>query len=49
MLFILSPIGERIRHETATMDANETENFKTFYYKQTVDHFNYRLESYTTF
>ena len=45
----LSPIEERIRHEAAAMDANETGDFKTFYYRQTVDHFNYRPDSYTTF
>ncbi|KAJ1388976.1 Peptidase S28 [Sesbania bispinosa] len=44
----LSPIAE---WETTLHDpvAIRTEDVKTFYFKQVLDHFNYRPESYTTF
>lgn len=32
-----------------TVSVNLSENFQTFFYPQTLDHFNYRPESYTTF
>ncbi|XP_054816811.1 uncharacterized protein LOC129316416 isoform X2 [Prosopis cineraria] len=47
----LSPIGDITLHDTAALTADDTDtgDLKTFYYKQTLDHFNYRPESYTTF
>ncbi|KAI4322347.1 hypothetical protein L6164_022051 [Bauhinia variegata] len=46
----LSPIGETpILHHPAALAGNYTQDFQTFYYRQTLDHFNYRPESYTTF
>ncbi|KAE8037534.1 hypothetical protein FH972_010116 [Carpinus fangiana] len=32
-----------------TSSSSDTEDFKTFYYTQPLDHFNYRPDSYTTF
>ncbi|XP_027342783.1 lysosomal Pro-X carboxypeptidase-like [Abrus precatorius] len=47
----LSPIPEweRTLNDPPSLDANNTDNVKTFYYKQVLDHFNYRPESYKTF
>ncbi|XP_028756887.1 lysosomal Pro-X carboxypeptidase [Neltuma alba] len=47
----LSPIGDITLHDTAalTADDTDTEDLKTFYFKQTLDHFNYRPDSYATF
>ncbi|KAL5131949.1 Lysosomal Pro-X carboxypeptidase [Glycine soja] len=49
----LSPIAEweTTLHNRATVVATDTdtENLITFYYKQVLDHFNYRPESYKTF
>ncbi|XP_054792131.1 uncharacterized protein LOC129316417 [Prosopis cineraria] len=47
----LSPIGDIPLHDTAALTADDpdTGDLKTFYYPQTLDHFNYRPESYTTF
>ncbi|TKY48588.1 Lysosomal Pro-X carboxypeptidase [Spatholobus suberectus] len=47
----LSPIAEweTTLHNRATLVATDAENIKTFYYKQVLDHFNYRPESYKTF
>ncbi|KAF7823314.1 lysosomal Pro-X carboxypeptidase-like [Senna tora] len=49
MLPRLSPIGDINLHHPSAQAANEIQDFKTFYYRQTLDHFNYRPESYTTF
>lgn len=32
-----------------TMSPSKSKDFHTFFYKQTLDHFNYRPDSYTTF
>ena len=48
----LSPIHkwDTSLHHPATSDAKTyTDNIKTFYYKQVLDHFNYRPQSYKTF
>ncbi|XP_023511789.1 lysosomal Pro-X carboxypeptidase-like [Cucurbita pepo subsp. pepo] len=46
----LSPIGEKfLHHSRVLLEAPPSDDFKTFYYNQTLDHFNYRPESYTTF
>ncbi|TKY48590.1 Lysosomal Pro-X carboxypeptidase [Spatholobus suberectus] len=47
----LSPIAkwEITLRDRATPVATDTENVTTFYYKQVLDHFNYRPESYKTF
>ncbi|XP_059429040.1 uncharacterized protein LOC132162838 [Corylus avellana] len=47
----LSPIGRAILHdpETISASANVSDDFQTFYFDQTLDHFNYRPESYATF
>ncbi|KAI4334308.1 hypothetical protein L6164_019019 [Bauhinia variegata] len=46
----LSPLGERIISDhPAALSDTDIEEFQTFYYRQTLDHFNYRPESYTTF
>ncbi|RDX90540.1 Lysosomal Pro-X carboxypeptidase, partial [Mucuna pruriens] len=47
----LSPIAEweTTLHDSATLVATDAEDIKTFYYKQVLDHFNYRHESYKTF
>ncbi|XP_062172744.1 uncharacterized protein LOC133878226 [Alnus glutinosa] len=47
----LSPIGRTMLQDPETVSAsvNVSEDFQTFYYNQTLDHFNYRPESYSTF
>ncbi|KAK4286394.1 hypothetical protein QN277_002954 [Acacia crassicarpa] len=47
----LSPIGDLTLHDSAALTADDTDtrDLKTFYFKQTLDHFNYRPDSYTTF
>ncbi|KAF7823316.1 lysosomal Pro-X carboxypeptidase-like [Senna tora] len=49
----LSPIGDKIFHhhpDQSLLSTNDdTQDYKTFYYRQTLDHFNYRPESYTRF
>ncbi|XP_030956340.1 lysosomal Pro-X carboxypeptidase-like [Quercus lobata] len=45
----LSPIGGKFLHDLETVSASISDDLKTFYYDQTLDHFNYRPESYTTF
>ncbi|KAL5765640.1 hypothetical protein ACOSP7_016257 [Xanthoceras sorbifolium] len=43
------PIRGTIVHHPLVESDNIPEDFKTFYYDQTLDHFNYRPESYSTF
>ncbi|KAK7261276.1 hypothetical protein RIF29_27585 [Crotalaria pallida] len=43
------PEWERTVQDPAAIVASDTVDVKTFYYEQTLDHFNYRPESYTTF
>ncbi|KAI9195635.1 hypothetical protein LWI28_016804 [Acer negundo] len=47
----LSPTGGTILQELAgiVFQSHHLEHYKTFYYNQTLDHFNYRPESYSTF
>ncbi|XP_045801774.1 lysosomal Pro-X carboxypeptidase-like [Trifolium pratense] len=45
----LSPFKEQTLHNLAAMVSNDTKDVETFYYKQVLDHFNYRPESYNTF
>lgn len=45
----LSPIGGNFLHDLETVSASISDDLQTFYYDQTLDHFNYRPESYTTF
>jgi lysosomal Pro-X carboxypeptidase len=47
----LSPVGPTILQDPETVSAsvNVSDDFETFYYNQTLDHFNYRPESYSTF
>ncbi|KAA0033354.1 hypothetical protein IC582_026830 [Cucumis melo] len=45
----LSPIGEKFLHHSRALYSLPSDDFKTYYYNQTLDHFNYRPESYTTF
>lgn len=45
----LSPIGGSIFQNPEILSARLSEDFQTFYYNQTLDHFNYRTESYSTF
>ena len=45
----LSPIRGTFLQDSETVSASISEDFQTFYYDQTLDHFNYRPESYTTF
>ncbi|PON53408.1 Peptidase S [Parasponia andersonii] len=47
----LSPTGERLfLHNPESLTADSvSEDFETFFYNQTLDHFNYRPESYSTF
>ncbi|KAK4286395.1 hypothetical protein QN277_002955 [Acacia crassicarpa] len=49
----LSPIGDLTLHDPAALTADDTDtdtgDLKTFYFKQTLDHFNYGPDSYTTF
>jgi len=45
----MSPVPEweaSLHHDPVAVDAEEV---KSFFFKQTLDHFNYRPESYTTF
>ncbi|KAJ7981085.1 Lysosomal Pro-X carboxypeptidase [Quillaja saponaria] len=44
----LNPSGVHVNDPT-TISMPLTEDLKTFYYNQTLDHFNYRPDSYTTF
>ncbi|KAJ6963923.1 hypothetical protein NC652_002272 [Populus alba x Populus x berolinensis] len=48
----LSPIGPRVwrdQPDKTTLGEFDGEGFETFFYDQTLDHFNYRPESYDTF
>ncbi|CAK7332103.1 unnamed protein product, partial [Dovyalis caffra] len=47
----LSPIGPRVWRDQPDqiLDESAREDFKTFFYNQTLDHFNYKPESYVTF
>ncbi|XP_022944256.1 lysosomal Pro-X carboxypeptidase-like [Cucurbita moschata] len=45
----LSPMGEKFLHHSEALELPPSNDFKTFYYKQTLDHFSYRPESYGTF
>lgn len=47
----LSPIGPRVwlDHPDQNLGESVREDFETFFYNQTLDHFNYRPESYDTF
>ncbi|KAF2310037.1 hypothetical protein GH714_006264 [Hevea brasiliensis] len=45
----LHPLRGRIRRLPETSGTSMSEDFQTIYYDQTLDHFNYRPESYTTF
>ncbi|KAM6550118.1 hypothetical protein CsatB_021794 [Cannabis sativa] len=48
----LSPTGDRLflhNPETLISGASIFDDYETFFYKQTLDHFNYRPESYSTF
>uniref|UniRef100_A0A2C9UN91 Lysosomal Pro-X carboxypeptidase n=1 Tax=Manihot esculenta TaxID=3983 RepID=A0A2C9UN91_MANES len=45
----LDPLRGRVRRLPETSGASLSDDFQTFYYTQTLDHFNYRPESYTTF
>ena len=45
----LSVLGRTFLREPATFSESNSQDFQTFYYNQTLDHFNYRPESYTTF
>ncbi|KAH7542072.1 hypothetical protein FEM48_Zijuj02G0034600 [Ziziphus jujuba var. spinosa] len=45
----LSPIGGLTLDDIQTSSSSLSSDFETFYYTQTLDHFNYRPESYTTF
>ncbi|KAK4255178.1 hypothetical protein QN277_008207 [Acacia crassicarpa] len=41
--------GTTLKNQATLMAASDIEDFKTFYYNQTLDHFNYRQESYINF
>lgn len=45
----LSPIGRSFLHNDEAKSSPVSDDFKTFYYNQTLDHFNYRPDSYTSF
>ncbi|KAL5580175.1 hypothetical protein UlMin_012617 [Ulmus minor] len=46
----LSPIRQTFRHDPETLSLTAIwEDLETFFYTQTLDHFNYRPESYSTF
>ncbi|KAL5580171.1 hypothetical protein UlMin_012613 [Ulmus minor] len=46
----LNPIGETFRHDPETLSLTSvSDDFETFFFTQTLDHFNYRPESYNTF
>ncbi|KAG6570832.1 Lysosomal Pro-X carboxypeptidase, partial [Cucurbita argyrosperma subsp. sororia] len=42
-------MGEKFLHHSEALELPPSNDFKTFYYKQTLDHFSYRPESYGTF
>ncbi|XP_034687382.1 lysosomal Pro-X carboxypeptidase-like [Vitis riparia] len=48
-LLRLGVLGRTFLREPATFSESVSEEFQTFYYNQTLDHFNYRPESYITF
>lgn len=37
------------RHQSEALSAFDPSEFQTFYYKQTLDHFNFRPDSFSTF
>lgn len=45
----LSPTRGTILQNPEILSETISEDFQTFYYNQTLDHFNYRPESYSTF
>jgi lysosomal Pro-X carboxypeptidase len=45
----LSPIGPRVWLDHPDLGESVREDLETFFYNQTLDHFNYRPESYDTF
>ncbi|KDO60327.1 hypothetical protein CISIN_1g023618mg [Citrus sinensis] len=45
----LSPTRGTILQNPEILSATISKDFQTFYYNQTLDHFNYRPESYSTF
>nr|XP_043610462.1 lysosomal Pro-X carboxypeptidase [Erigeron canadensis] len=46
----LSPVDPRLRYQTnAVTTTVSNDHLKTFFYNQTLDHFNYKPESYATF
>ncbi|XP_042955129.1 lysosomal Pro-X carboxypeptidase-like isoform X3 [Carya illinoinensis] len=45
----LSPLGGILQDPETVFSANVSDDFETFYYNQTLDHFNYMPESYSTF
>lgn len=46
----LGTLPRTMQHEPQTISSiSHLEYFKTYYYNQKLDHFNYRLDSYTTF
>ncbi|XP_042956828.1 lysosomal Pro-X carboxypeptidase-like [Carya illinoinensis] len=45
----LSPLGGILQDHETVLSANVSDDFETFYYNQTLDHFNYMPESYSTF
>ncbi|KAG6682450.1 hypothetical protein I3842_13G142300 [Carya illinoinensis] len=45
----LSPLGGILQDPETVLSANVSDDFETFYYNQTLDHFNYMPESYSTF
>ncbi|KAG6682443.1 hypothetical protein I3842_13G141700 [Carya illinoinensis] len=45
----LSPLGGILQDPETVFSANLPDEFETFYYNQTLDHFNYMPESYSTF
>ncbi|CAK9158770.1 unnamed protein product [Ilex paraguariensis] len=45
----LSPLFRTVLQDPNTLSTSISEDLETFFYSQTLDHFNYRPESYTTF
>jgi len=45
----LGTIRRTSQHEPPTTSSYDKEDYKTFYYTQELDHFNYRPDSYATF
>lgn len=45
----LGTIRRTSQHEPPTTSSSYKEDYKTFYYTQELDHFNYRPDSYATF